>query len=394
MARTIVGTGRSQKADTGEAAADAIAQARRGLEARQPSFGFVFAGPDHNLAKLMSSAGAAAGGASLVGCSTAGEFTEQGLTHGGVAALLVAADETDHRVAFARGLKEDHGRATNALSRDFPAAQQAAVNRRLLASTTVLLTDGLAGTAELALAQLGESTGFAQQIVGGAAGDEGRFRETSVAAGEAVGTDAMAALHIFGRKSWGVGVGHGLRPASAKMMVTRAKANVLFQLDGRPAFDVYREYASSRGVTLTPETAGAFLIGNELGIYLFDRLHRARAPLGVGSDGSLRLAAEVPEGASVCILDGEPDSMVAAAGEAAREAAQRLDGPAAGVLVFDCVCRGMILKESFHREIEAVRGVFGNVPVAGFLTYGEIARYGGKLDGWHNTTAVVVAIPA
>jgi methyl-accepting chemotaxis protein len=230
--------------------------------------------------------------------------------------------------------------------------------------------------------------------VGGAAGDEGRFRETSVAAGESAAVDAMAALHVFSRKSWGVGVGHGLRPASARMTVTRARANVLFQLDGRPAFEVYRDYASSRGVSLTLETAGPFLIGNELGIYLFDRLHRARAPLEVGPDGSLRLAAEVPEGASVCILDGEPDSMVAAAGEAAREAAQRLDGPASGVLVFDCVCRGMILKDAFHREIEAVRGVFDDVPVAGFLTYGEIARYGGKLDGWHNTTAVVVAIPA
>jgi hypothetical protein len=27
------------------------------------------------------------------------------------------------------------------------------------------------------------------------------------------------------------------------------------------------------------------------------------------------------------------------------------------------------------------------------LTYGEIARYHGRLEGWHNTTAVVVAIP-
>jgi small ligand-binding sensory domain FIST len=41
-----------------------------------------------------------------------------------------------------------------------------------------------------------------------------------------------------------------------------------------------------------------------------------------------------------------------------------------------------------------VRATFGDVPVAGFLTYGEIARYRGRLDGWHNATAVVAAIPA
>jgi hypothetical protein len=54
----------------------------------------------------------------------------------------------------------------------------------------------------------------------------------------------------------------------------------------------------------------------------------------------------------------------------------------------------MILEEEFHREIEAVKSVFPDTPVTGLLTYGEIARFKGRLDGWHNATAVVVAIPA
>jgi hypothetical protein len=53
----------------------------------------------------------------------------------------------------------------------------------------------------------------------------------------------------------------------------------------------------------------------------------------------------------------------------------------------------MILKEDFRREVDAVRSVFPGIPMAGFLTYGEIARSHDKLDGWHNATAVVVAIP-
>jgi hypothetical protein len=32
------------------------------------------------------------------------------------------------------------------------------------------------------------------------------------------------------------------------------------------------------------------------------------------------------------------------------------------------------------------------VPVAGFLTYGEIASYSGRIDSWHNTTAAAMAI--
>ena len=85
----------------------------------------------------------------------------------------------------------------------------------------------------------------------------------------------------------------------------------------------------------------------------------------------------------------------AAASRAAEEAHRNLKGvPASAVLLFDCVCRGMILDSAFGREIEAVRSVFPGVPIAGLLTYGEIARFRGRLEGWHNTTAVVVAIPA
>jgi hypothetical protein len=371
-----------------------VTQARASL-AGSPDFGFVFAGPDHPMEELMSAARAAADGADLLGCTSAGELTAEGLTHGGVVALLVGGGEIEHRLAFAEGLKASPARVADALCADFPAAQRAAQSRQRLASLTVLLTDGLAGTAEKALGFLGDRTGFAQQIVGGAAGDEGRFRNTMVAAAETSAADAVAAMHVFSARMWGVGLGHGLKPASRKMHVTRARDNVIHQIEGRPAFDVYRDHAAARGVKITPSDAGPFLIGNELGVFLFDRLNRARAPLGVNADGSLNLAAEVPEGASVCILDGEPPSMVAAAREAALEAQRRLEGGrAAGVLVFDCVCRGMILKDRFQEEIDAVRGVFGDVPIAGFLTYGEIARYGGKLDGWHNATAVVVAIPA
>jgi methyl-accepting chemotaxis protein len=97
----------------------------------------------------------------------------------------------------------------------------------------------------------------------------------------------------------------------------------------------------------------------------------------------------------VCILDGSRRDLVAAAKRAAVEARDRLGGArAAGVLLFDCICRGAILGDEFDREVRAIREVFPKVPLAGFLTYGEIARYSGRLDGWHNTTAVVVAIPA
>jgi hypothetical protein len=392
---TIAGSGRSLKTETRAAAGEAMRQALGPLNGTSPSFGILFASAKHDLAAALDEARKAAPGAPLFGCTTAGEITERGLTHGNLSVMAVASDETSVELAVASGVKKDPAAAAVRLAAGFDRAARGAAASGQSMSTSVALVDGLNGAGESLVNELLAATRTFQQIVGGAAGDDGAFKATHVGGGPQVATDGAVVLHAFSRKPWGVGVDHGLRPNSNRMRVTRASANVVQQIDGRPAFDVYKEFAAARGVTLTPENASSFLIGNELGIHVFDELKRARAPLGVGADGSLTCAAEIPEGASVSILDGEPASMVAAARRAAEEACRNLGGNrAAGVLLFDCVCRGMILDGRFGQEIEAVRSVFPDVPVAGLLTYGEIARFKGRLDGWHNTTAVVAAIPA
>jgi methyl-accepting chemotaxis protein len=392
---TSTATGTSSRTHTHDAAHEAAQSALKRLGDARPSFGFVFASPRHELPTAIETVCQVSGARDVIGCSTAGEITASGLTHGGLAVMLVSATDSAHRTAFASGLRTDFRRAASELCEPFGELAKSAGTRGLSHLTSVVLTDGLAGTGEQLVAEMLNRTRVVGQIVGGAAGDEGAFRATNVAGFGRSGTDASAALHVFGSKPWGVGVNHGLRATTKGLRVTRARDNVVYELDGRPAFEAYQKHAAERGTKLTRENAGPYLIGNELGIRFFERVTRARAPLSVGEDGSLVCAAAIPEGAMVSILDGEPDSLEAAAKAAAEEAARALDGaPAAGVLLFDCICRGMILKDRFQREIDAVRGVLANVPIAGFLTYGEIARYPGSLDGWHNATAVVVAIPA
>jgi hypothetical protein len=388
-----VGSGNAQGADASKASAAAARMALEGLGGATPNLGFVFAAPTLSLTECLRGAAQTARGAKLVGCTTAGEFTERGLTHGGVVVLLLSTD-SPHLVTTATGVAADPKAAGRALSQGFHRTAEAARPKGFISPTTVTLVDGLSGAGEKFVESIVENTQALHQVVGGAAGDEGKFQATHVGDPERAGSDMAAAIHVFSRSPWGVGIGHGLEPTTDKMRVTRAKANVVHEIDGRPAFEVYREHARKRGVALSAASAGEYLIANELGILVAGKVSRARAPLSVGSDGSLTCAAEVPQGAHVAILDGKPDAMVAAARTAAAEALQNLQGrEPAGVLLFDCVCRGLILKDGFQREIDAVRAVMGDIPVAGFLTYGEIASYSGRIESWHNTTAVAVAIP-
>jgi hypothetical protein len=391
---TRVGTGAAAHPVVKTAISKAVQKATNRLKGAKATYGFLFVSPDLDFGAAISAAQEETG-ANIIGCTTAGEITEDGLIHGGVALMLVASDVT-MRVEFARGLKADPAQVAIKLASSLSQAKRAAAATDHRHLTTVLLTDGLGGAGERLVSELyGCRVQAGTQIVGGAAGDEGRFAATLVGAAGEVGSDAAVAIHVFGANPWGTGVDHGLRSTTKQMRVTKAEGNVVFEIDGKPAFSAYEKHASERGIQLSRENASSYMIANELGVHFFERIGRARAPLSVGRDGSLVCAGDIPRGSMVSILDGDADCMVRAAQSAAEAARDALRGrEAAGVLLFDCVCRGMILKSSFYREVDAVRSTFGDVPIAGFLTYGEIARSQERMDGWHNTTAVVVAIPA
>jgi methyl-accepting chemotaxis protein len=392
---TKTASGASKNTDTAAATKEAMRAALDRLSGGRPKLGFVFCSASHDLARVIAVAKDMAAGCEFIGCQTAGEFTEVGQTTGGLALMLVDSDSMMVECAAAQGVRSDVNGVAKAITSGFAEFSRKATAQGLGLSTTVLLVDGLAGTGETLVKQVLAGTRLFQQVVGGAAGDDGKFKMTAVGGNKTVGPDCAAAAHVFDAAQWGVGVDHGLKSKTKPMTVTKAKGAVLYEIDNRKAFEVYKEYATAKGVELTAANTNQFLIGNELGVFFLNEVHHARAPVGVGPSGELQLVADIAEGAQVCILDGEPDSMVAACGRAAEQARTNLAGSkAAGILVFDCICRGMILGRQFQREIDAVKAVFPETPIVGFLTYGEIARFRGRLDGWHNTTAVVAAIPA
>src|SRR5262249_54513573 len=231
-----------------------------------------------SLSECLRSASQVARGARLIGCTTAGEFNERGLVHGGVAVMLIAT-ESPLMVQTAPGVAGAAAAAARGLCRGFHGAAEGARQKGFVCSTTVTLVDGLSGAGERFVESIVENTQALHQVVGGAAGDEGKFQATQVGEPERAGTDMAAAVHLFTRQPWGVGIGHGLEPTTAKMRVTRAKGNVVQEIDGKPAFAVYEEHARKRGVALSAASAGEYLIANELGIIVAGKVTRARAPL-------------------------------------------------------------------------------------------------------------------
>ena len=389
---TKMSVGHAATGDGREQGREAAAQARQRLEV-EPLFGIVFATSKLDLAALSAGVAEVLGDVPVIGCSTAGEFVTDRVSAGGTAVALVASDEIGVAVAAAEGVRANTPRAVRALVSAFKAPKTSAP-AGASHTTILLLCDGMAGNGEGLVDALAMEAGAKVAITGGAAGDDAEFLETEVFLGDRVYKDAVVGLQLTSVKPLGVGVHHGWCAASRPGTVTAAEGGRLISIDGEPAIEFYRHYAAKIGFELTAENQNQFVFTHELGIVLMNDELKVRAPLSVNDDGSINCATEVPVGQTVRVVEGDHDAIVAAARLAAEQAVESLgSADAAGAIVFDCVARKLVLGEGFSREVRAFEEVV-QAPVIGFNTYGEIARVRGQLSGFHNTTAVVVALPA
>jgi hypothetical protein len=145
-----------------------------------------------------------------------------------------------------------------------------------------------------------------------------------------------------------------------------------------------------------PEDFAAFASTRPLGLRRRDRIE-IRFVAGFNRERrSLLTIAEVPQGGLAFLMQGDQRSVLQATQEACELAQRQLgERQACGMLLFDCVARRTVLlsdgRADSTAEVERIRAVIGDIPVAGFYTYGEIARTQGA-GGFHNQTLVALAL--
>ena len=379
-----------------QAAEDIVAQLKQKLEGDEPALIAYFASTTQPLSEVAAHIKKAFPDATAIGSSTAGEFTEA--TRNAKNAISAFALAGDYKVfaGIGRSLKEDVEAAVGSAVDGLPKQQEGLPHR-----TAILLLDPpLAGNGEEAVLVTAGHLGDPVRLAGGAAGDDLKMAHTEVACGEDVATNALVVATIFSKVPLGVGVAHGHQPLSTNLEITKAKDNVVYEIDGRPAWAVWaektREAAVKAGLdpdNLGDDQVGGYLLRYEAGLANGSQ-YKIRAPLSKGSDGSLSFACGIPQGAVIRITESEPARQVDSAREAARRAKEQISGAdVAGALVFDCICRNLILDAQFSDAVESISQELGNVPLAGFETYGEIALDVGDMSGFHNTTTVLLAFP-
>jgi methyl-accepting chemotaxis protein len=378
-----------------EASEQLIARIREGLGGATPAMLIAFASTQQPLQAVLGRLHREYPRSVVTGASSSGEFTEQGDRKGSVALFALAGDFKVF-AGMSTGLRQDVEKAVQRAVIELPGTLPGYRYR-----TAILLLDPLSGNGEEATLITSSLLGERVRLAGGAAGDDLKMQATEVGLDDRVASDALVVAVIFSNAPLGVGVCHGHVPLSDPLKVTRAEAATVYEIEGRPAWDVWAEKtrasAAKRGVdpdTLADAEMGAYLLRYEAGLETGAGDYKIRAPLSRGQAGELSFACGIPQGSVIRITESEPQRQIDSARTAARRALDQTGGlPVAGALVFDCICRNLILENQFKTAVSAISDELGGVPLAGFETYGEIALDAGDMSGFHNTTTVVLTFP-
>lgn len=318
-----------------------------------------------------------------VGCSTAGEISAEGVSDNTCVVTAVRFDKTRVQESSTRLASMDDSQAAGTrLARQLPSEGLRAV---------LLLGQGVAINGSALIAGMTEVLGAHMPITGGLAGDAAAFKESWVLDHTGVHNDQLVCLGLYGESlSFSHGSFGGWSPFGPARKVTRCDHNVLFELDGEPALEVYKRYLGEYAKDL-PASGLLFpfaMLGSdhaEVGLI--------RTILGVDeAAGSLTLAGDIDPTGYLRLMHASTDALVDGA-EAAAQAAQKMfDSNGQGLaLLVSCVGRKLVMGGRVDEEVEAVGDVFGQGAVlAGFYSNGEISPFTRNAEcKLHNQTMTI-----
>ena len=357
----------------------------------------VFASSKYDYQAVVDGVRKVTGNAPLIGCSTAGEFNEEKVEKESVVCGVISSDNHKFFTGFGTGLREDEIVTLKEATAGLPSTVK---NHPYLSA--IILMDGLAGKGEESVLAAVNALGPNVKFSGGAAADDLKFKETHVFINEQVASDAVSLTLVASKIPVAIGVKHGHTPISPPLTVTKAEGNVVYEVDGQSPFEVWKKYAREDAKKLgidvdtmsEAEAIATFFTRYEAGL-LTGTEYKIRWLGGTTTtQGPISFTCAIPEGTVLRVMESPKKAQIASARKAAEIALAACKGvKLAGAVVFDCVCRAVILGDDFSKAVDGIKGVLEGIPLIGFETYGEIAMEIGQLSGFHNTTSVVLLFP-
>ena len=228
-------------------------------------------------------------------------------------------------------------------------------------------------------------------VTGGMAGDGTRFAQTWVMADAPAKTGCIAALGFYGDITVKSGCFAGWEEFGAERIVTRSVGNVVYEINGEPALDLYKKYLGEQTENL-PASGLRFPLSIQA---TKTDLALIRTLLAVDeAEHSLTFAGDVPQGYLCKLMRTNLDSLIENAGLAAEAARPDQKGAAGLCLVVSCVGRRLVMGQLTEEELEIVQEKLGDATaITGFYSYGELAPFSDIMQcQLHNQTMTLTTL--
>ncbi|MBM3695446.1 MAG: hypothetical protein FJW79_05890 [Actinobacteria bacterium] len=321
--------------------------------------------------------------ATILGCSTAGEILDAQVTDESLAVAVVRFAE---------------GRVAAASAPIADAADSHLAGRRIAHELSgpdlrgiLVLSKGTQVNGTALAAGISQAVGSGVVVTGGLAGDGTRFQRTFVLDAGRPCPDRVVAAGIYGENMViGHGYGGGWDIFGPERLVTRSAGSILYELDGRPALALYREYLGDLADGL-PATGLLFPLSITPGGPGDCSLVRTILAVDEATQ-SLVFAGDIPQGWRARLMQSNPDRLVDGAEEAAAAATRPAPAPSLAIAV-SCVGRRLVLGERTEEEVEATLAALPpGTRQVGFYSYGELApAESGECD-LHNQTMTLTTL--
>jgi hypothetical protein len=346
----------------------------------------IFAAPEYiNHQAQLEKLFAAFPNSKIIGCSTAGEIFGDTISDSSISVAIAKFKDTK--------LVEAESEIKNMNdSADIGKKIAEELNRNDLRGIFIL-SDGLNVNGSQLVSGINSVLSNEIVVTGGLAGDGDRFKQTWIICDGKLQKSHIAAIGFYGDK---IRIGHGSRGGwdsfGPERHITKSKNNILYELDGKPALTLYKEYLGNRAKGL-PATGLLFPLAIRKDSS--DTKEIVRTILAVDEKNqSMTFAGDVPTGYLAKLMRANFDRLITGANEAALVAGD-LQKQATAILAIaiSCVGRRLLLGEYTGEETEStLESLPKNTRQIGFYSYGEISPFASGHCDLHNQTMTLTTL--
>ena len=223
-----------------------------------------------------------------------------------------------------------------------------------------------------------ESISHYLPILGGLSSENGKEEKTFQFSGSRVGFDSVSAFAMGGKIRTETGLARSCHPFGDPMRITRAEGNLIYEMEGRPAYDMLLESISQVPISDTEQILHQVFLGIPVRSFQTDFTNSPyliRNIMGINpKKGLLTCIAPIEEGEFVTFAFQDPEFAKQNLREMLEELRFRMlpNKPAFG-FYFNSCARGRNLYKQPDVDTQMIREFFPEVPVIGFSSYGELA---------------------